>query len=216
VQGIRALCDKYGILYIADEVMVGFGRTGKFWGFQNYPGVVPDIVTSAKGLSAAYMPLAMVAMRQPIKDFFENEPLGWGATYQAHPVPLACGYECVKYLLENDLPGRAKALEPVMTEGITALVEKHPSVRQGRALGLFGCLDLVNADGQYVQQVSGPAAPASLVLKQAMLDEGLFGLFRSPFVHCAPPLVISEDELRDGFERLDRALDKFDAAIASA
>ena len=82
MQGLRALCDKYEIVYIADEVMVGFGRTGKLWGFEHFEGVVPDIVTSAKGLSGAYMPLAMVAMREPIRRFFLEHPLGWGATYQ--------------------------------------------------------------------------------------------------------------------------------------
>jgi len=213
IQGVRALCDKYGIVYIADEVMVGFGRTGELWGFQHYEGVIPDIVTSAKGLSAAYMPLAMVAMRQSLKDFFEDAPLGWGATYQAHPVALACAYECVKHLLEHNIPAHAKAMEATMVEEMGALLERHPSVRQARAAGLFGCLDLVDADGQYVQQVSGPAAPASMELKKAMMDNGLFGLFRPPFLHCAPPLVITEAELRDGFSRLDRSLDTFDKAV---
>jgi len=185
------------------------------WGFQNYEGVIPDIVTSAKGLSGAYLPLSMVAMRQPIKDFFETEPLGWGATYQAHPVSLACAYECIKFLLEKDLPGAAKKLQPVMIECISTIVDNHPSVRQGRAIGLFGCIDLINAEGQYMQNIWDPASPPAIMLKQAMLEEGLFGLFRPPFLHCAPPLVISEEELREGFLCLDRALDKLDVAIAA-
>merc|ERR1712048_1507161 len=81
MEGVRALCDKYDILLILDEVMVGFGRTGKFWGFQHFDGVLPDIVTSAKGLSSAYLPLAVVGMRQKIKDYFLDSPLGWGATF---------------------------------------------------------------------------------------------------------------------------------------
>ena len=83
LQGVRALCDKYEILYIADEVMVGWGRTGKLWGFQHYEGLVPDIVTSAKGLSGAYMPLAMVAMSSELQAFFKDNPIGWGSTYQS-------------------------------------------------------------------------------------------------------------------------------------
>jgi len=214
IQGCRALCDKYGILYIADEVMVGCGRTGKMWGFQHYDGVIPDLVTCAKGLSGAYLPLAAVAMRQPIKEFFESNPLGWGATYQAHPVALACAYECMKYMLEFQVTEHAKALEPLMVQQIGALVEKHPSVRQGRALGLFGCLDLVDAEGQFIQNVQGPMAPAAAILKQALIDNGIYGLFRPPFLHCAPPLVISEGELLDGFQRVDEALDVFDVAIS--
>ena len=86
MQGIRAICDKYGILMHVDEVMVGFGRTGKLFGFQHYPGVMPDIVTAAKGISGAAVPLSMTACSQEIMQFFDDKPLGWGSTYQAHPV----------------------------------------------------------------------------------------------------------------------------------
>ena len=123
--------------------MAGFGRTGKMWGFQHYDGVVPDIVTSAKGLTGSYLPLAMVALREPIRQHFVDAPLGWGSTFQvrwdasrtwrlaythsaiahrpllplqAHPVALACAYECVKHLVKHDLPGHAANLEEVMLE----------------------------------------------------------------------------------------------------
>ena len=206
IEGVRALCDKYDILLIADEVMVGFGRTGKFWGFEHFRGVIPDIVTSAKGLSASVLPLAMVGMRQHIRDFFEDTPLGWGATYANHPVALACAYESVKYLIEKDLPSRAAQLEEVMVEEMQSIVEKHGSVRQGRAIGLFGCFDLVDEKGTSIQKYQDPMPPKVQHLKRAMLEEGLIGLFRPPLLHCAPPLVIEEGELRDGFRRLDRAL----------
>merc|ERR1719386_304415 len=84
MEGVRALCDKYNILLILDEVMVGFGRTGKMWGYQHFDGVLPDIFTSAKGLSASYMPIAVVGVRQKIRDFFMEKPLGWGATFANH------------------------------------------------------------------------------------------------------------------------------------
>jgi len=213
MEGVRALCDKYDILYIADEVMVGFGRTGKVWGFQHFDGLVPDIVTSAKGLSAAYMPLAVVGMKREIKDFFENNPLGWGATYQAHPVSLACAYECVKHLLKEDLVGNAARLEPVMVEEIQKLVDRHQCVRQGRAAGLFGAIDLVGTDGNLIQPLQGPSPDAIGEFRKALADNGVFGLVRPPFLHCAPPLVISEAELRDGFARVDRALTVLDKAL---
>jgi len=205
-EGVRAMCDKYEILLIADEVMVGFGRTGKFWGFQHFEGVIPDIVTSAKGLSAAVMPLAVLGMRQHIKEFFEDVPLGWGATYANHPVALACAYECVKHVIKEQLPSRAAALEPVMVEQMQHLVEAHPSVRQARAIGLFGCLDLVGPDGNMIQQYQQPNPLKVLEFKKAMLEGGLMGLFRPPLLHCAPPLIIDEAELLDGFQRLDKAL----------
>lgn len=103
-----------------------------------------------------------------------------------------------------------------MLEGISMLVERHPSVRQGRAIGAFGCLDLMDAQGNYVQKLQGPVALAAARLKSEMLSQGLIGLFRPPFLHCAPPLVITEAELRDGFQRLDRSLDVFDEIVMSS
>lgn len=213
MEGVRALCDKYEILLILDEVMVGFGRTGEMWAFEHFDDVVPDIVTSAKGLSGAFMPCSMVACREKIRQFFLTEPLGWGATYHAHPVAMACAYECVKFTLSNGLAQRAKDLETVMMEEIQTLVERHSSVKQGRAIGLFGCLDLQGSDGRLIQAVGG-ASPVSLdPFRTALRENGLIGLVRPPFLHCAPPLVITEEQLRDGFQRLSRALKFLDAAI---
>jgi len=210
MQGVRALCDKYNIILILDEVMVGFGRTGKFWGFQHFDGVIPDILTSAKGLSSAYQPIALVGVRQKIKDFFMDTPLGWGATFANHPVAMACAYECVKHIVKENLVANAAALEPIMVEEMGKLVAKHNCVRQARAIGLFGCLDLVGPDGNFIQQYQDAPGPKTQEFRKAMFDEGLWGLFRPPLLHCAPPLIINEEELRDGFERLDRALTKLD------
>lgn len=210
MEGVRAICDKYDILLILDEVMVGFGRTGKFWGFQHFEGVIPDILTSAKGLSSAYLPISVVGVRQKIKDYFMDKPLGWGATFANHPVGMACAYECVKYTIKENLPARAAALEKVMVEELHKIVTKHSSVRQARAIGLFGCLDLVGADGQFVQQFQQPMSPKTMEFRQAMFENGLWGLFRPPLLHCAPPLIIEEDQLREGFRRLDKALRRLD------
>lgn len=214
MEGVRALCDKYGILMICDEVMVGFGRTGTFWGFQNYD-VLPDVVTSAKGLTGAYMPLSMVAVRGHIKEHFETHPLGWGSTFHAHPVSLAAGYECLKFMLEQDLVGHVKnVLEPIMKEQIQRLASKYGSVARGRAIGAFGCLDLVDpASGEPVQSFDGsnckkPAAVAAF--RGALRANGIYGFIRPPAFHCAPALVIKPEELEDGFSRADKALEVFD------
>lgn len=210
MEGVRALCDKYNILLIFDEVMVGFGRTGKFWGFQHFEGVIPDILTSAKGLSAAYMPIAVVGMRQKIKDFFMDQPMGWGATFANHPVAMACAYECVKHTIKHDLTAKAAAMEPIMVKQMSKIVERHSSVRQARAIGLFGCLDLVKEDKSFVQDYQQPQSPKTQEFRKAMFQNGLWGLFRPPLLHCAPPLIITEDELLDGFSRLDKALTTLD------
>ena len=214
MRGVRALCDTYGILYIADEVMAGFGRTGKMWAFQHFDGVVPDLVTSAKGLSSAWMPISMVAMRSDIHEWARDTPVGWGSTFQAHPVAVACAYACVKHMLETDLVGHAASLEPTIAKWQDKLVEKHPSVRQGRAIGCFGCLDLVTPGGQLYQPLTrGPLNPAFGEFKKALMDEGIYGFVRPGVFHTAPPLVVTHEQLDDGFARVDRALDVLDAAL---
>jgi adenosylmethionine-8-amino-7-oxononanoate aminotransferase len=147
MQGVRAMCDKYNIILHCDEVMVGFGRTGELFGFQNYPGVIPDIVTAAKGLTAAALPLSMVACRKHIMEAFEDMPLGWGSTYQAHPVAMACAYETVKYLIKNDVVGHVQRLAPKFGECMQTLAENHPSIKQYRHIGMFGCFDAHTPDG---------------------------------------------------------------------
>lgn len=213
LQGVRALCDKYGILMHVDEVMMGFGRTGKMFGFQNYKGVMPDIVTCAKGISSSAVPLSMMACSQEILDYFEDKSMGWGSTYQGHPVAMAVSYENTKYLLQNDIVGRTANMAPLFEACMQQLVEDHPSVKQYRAIGLFGCLDIQDTEGMNPKLQHEAAGEAFFKYKKAFRDEGLVGLHRFPHVHCAPPLTITEEELIDGFERLDRALHVLDEAL---
>mmetsp|Transcript_20229 Transcript_20229/g.36065 ORF Transcript_20229/g.36065 Transcript_20229/m.36065 type:complete len:505 (-) Transcript_20229:134-1648(-) len=208
MEGVRALCDKYGILMICDEVMTGFGRTGEMFAFQHFDGVIPDIFTSAKGLTGSWQPLSVVGVRQEIKDFFWEHPSGWGSTFQAHPVALACAYASLKHILDTDLLGHVKnTVQPTMISELDRLVSKHSHVKQARAIGAFGCLDLQDpSTGERVMQLGEPMTPKLQAFKKAFNAEGLIGFLRPPQVHCAPPLIISESELLDGFQRLDRAL----------
>ncbi|CAK9098925.1 Uncharacterized aminotransferase YhxA [Durusdinium trenchii] len=210
IEGVRSLCDKYDILMICDEVMVGFGRTGHFFAFQHFEGVIPDMVTSAKGLTGSYLPLSMVGVRQKIKNYFWEKPVGWGATYHAHPVAVACAYETVKYMLKEKIVEKVQSLEHVMMQELQNLVLKHDSVRQARNVGLFGCLDLQNPNGHFIQRLGGASPPEVQLLRQAMRDQGLMALFRPPLLHCAPPLVIQEEQLREGFQMLTKALEVLD------
>jgi len=124
VEGVAALCEQYGILLIADEVMTGFGRTGKMFGFQHFD-VLPDIVTCAKGITASWQPLSCIGVSSEIQDHFRSTPLGYGATYQAHPVAMACAYEVIKHTLDQKIVEHAASMEPVMVECIQQLVDKH-------------------------------------------------------------------------------------------
>lgn len=152
VQGIRALCDKYNVLLIIDEVMAGIGRCGEMFAFQSYEGIVPDIFTCAKGLSGSYLPLSAVGFRKDIQDFYRTNPIGWGTTYQAHPVSCIAGYETMKYMIDNDIIGGVKKMEKVLSKRMTDLLSKHNCLRQGRVRGLFGAFDLVGKDGQLIQR----------------------------------------------------------------
>ncbi|CAL1135235.1 unnamed protein product [Cladocopium goreaui] len=176
IEGIRALCDKF-LVRVASEI-----------------GDVTDVtqVTSAKGLTGSFLPLSMVGVRQKIKDYFWENPVGWGATYHAHPVALACAYETVKYMLKEQIVEKVQKLEPVMMQELQTLVLKHDSVRQARNVGLFGCLDLQNPEGKFIQRLGAPLPPEVQLLRQALRDQGLLALFRPTLLHCCPPLVIQD------------------------
>jgi len=213
MQGVRAMCDKYNILMHCDEVMVGFGRTGELFGFQNYKGVIPDIVTAAKGLTSAALPLSMTACRRHIMEAFEDKPLGWGSTYASHPVAMACAYENVKYMIKEDVIGHVQRLAPTFDDCMRTMVENHPCIKQYRHIGMFGCFDAMLPDGSNPQLQHTAVDKAFVQYKKAYTDNGLIGLLRPPHLHVAPPLIISKDELLDGFERQDKALDVLDEAL---
>ena len=213
MQGVRAICDKYDILLHCDEVMAGFGRTGKLFGFQNFEGVIPDIVTAAKGISSAALPISMTATRKHIMEAFEDKALGWGSTYQAHPVSMACAYENVKWLIKNNVVGHVNSLEPTFMNGMKVIAENHPCIKQYRHVGLFGCFDVQSSDGSFPNLKDTAVEEALVAYKQAYAANGLIGMIRFPHLHVAPPLIISEDELLDGFDRQDKALYALDEAL---
>lgn len=213
MQGVRAICDKYGILMHIDEVMAGFGRTGKMFGFQNYDAVMPDIVTAAKGISSAAIPLSMVACSENIMDYFDDKPLGWGSTYQAHPVALACGYETIKFVVQNDIVGRVQKIAPLFEECMAHLANEHPCIKQYRAIGLFGAFDVQDLNGSNPKLQHEAAPAAFLAYKKAYAENGLVGLHRYPHIHSAPSLIITEEQLLDGFDRLSRSISVLDEAL---
>ena len=142
LQGVRGLCDKYGIVMIADEVMSGFGRTGKWFAVDHW-NVVPDIMTMAKGLTSAYAPLGAVAMKPAIAAHFDNEVFRSGLTYTSHPVSLAAAIANIQVMKEDRLVEHAAAMGPILRRMLTDLGEAHPSVGEVRSIGLFGAIELV-------------------------------------------------------------------------
>lgn len=206
MQGLRAMCDKYGILLVCDEVMAGFGRTGKLFAFEHF-GIVPDIVTMAKGLTSSYLPLGAMGVSDKIAKHFQDNVFYGGLTYNSHPVLLACAEESVKVLLEEGMIENAARLEHVARAEMDRLQAKHPSVKEGRAIGLFGIIDLrKNAAGEPMAPYNG-TSPAMAALAKAFDERGLFTFVRWHSFMCNPPLCITEEQLREAYAIIDECLD---------
>ncbi|EFA76445.1 aminotransferase class-III [Heterostelium album PN500] len=211
LEGMRQICDEHGILMVCDEVMNGFGRTGEMFGFMNSDGVVPDIVTMAKGINGAYLPLGAVACRDHVANFFQKNPIGIGSTYNSHPVTLASAYGALQYFLKNRVLDNVNKMESVLIDCLEQLKAKHPTVKGYRALGLFGIVELQkNAKGEPFVEYNGPAHPAMGALKADFNANGLYTLLRWSSFFTNPPLIINEKELREGFAIIDKALTNLD------
>jgi taurine--2-oxoglutarate transaminase len=207
MQGARALCDKYGIVMICDEVMSGFGRTGKWFAIEHW-NVVPDIITMAKGLTSAYAPLGAVAMKPEIAAAFNHTPFESGLTYTSHPVSLAAALANIQAMKDDQIVQRAAAMGPVLKRMLTDLGEAHPSVGEVRSIGLFGILELVK--DRKTKEPMAPwnsSSPAMNALKKYCLDHGLFLYTHWHTVLIIPPLIITEAQLEEGFAVLDKALE---------
>lgn len=213
LQGVRALCDKYGIVMIADEVMSGFGRTGKWFAVDHWQ-VVPDIITMAKGLTSAYAPLGAVAMKPEIAAAFDERVYQSGLTYTAHPVSLAAAVANIQVMREERIVEHAAAMGPVLNRMLRDLGEAHPSVGEVRSIGLFGILELVRD-----RKTKEPMAPWNstsaemTAFRQYCLEHGLFLYTHWHTVLIIPPLIITEAQLQEGMEVLDKALEITDRAV---
>ncbi|HKV99200.1 MAG TPA: aminotransferase class III-fold pyridoxal phosphate-dependent enzyme [Vicinamibacterales bacterium] len=213
LQGVRAICDKYGILLIIDEVMSGFGRTGKWFAIEHW-GVVPDLLTMAKGLTSAYVQLGAVGMRQEIADKFRSKPFPGGLTYNSHPLACACALANLAVYEEDKLVERAAHTGRLMRQLMDELEAKHPSVGATRSIGLFGVIELVRS--RETREPMAPFAgtsPEMIALGKFFREHGLFTFVRWNYFFTNPPLSITEDELREGFAIIDRGLQITDDAV---
>lgn len=205
LQGLRALLNKHDILLICDEIMAGFGRSGKMFGFE-HGDIVPDIVTMAKGLTSSYIPLGAVGVNDKIAAFFQDNVFWGGLTYNSHPLALATAEACIHVLKEEKLIENAAKLESVMRSEMDRLTHKHPSVREGRCIGLFGMIDLQkNNSGESMAPYNG-TSEAMQKLGAEFREKGLFTFVRWGSFMCNPPLCITEEQLLEAFSIIDDAL----------
>ena len=213
MQGVRRLCDKHGILMICDEVMAGFGRTGKWFAIDHW-NVVPDIITMAKGLTAAYVQLGAVGMRRGIAEQFKDRVFYGGLTYNSHPVACAATLAAIRVYEEDGLIENARRMGALMADLMTDLSLRHPSVGAARSIGLFGLIELVRDAAKRT-----PLAPFNdtsdemIALGKFFRQEGLYTFVRWNTFFTNPPLCITEAELREGFAIVDRGLEVTDRAV---
>lgn len=215
--GVRALCDKYGIVYIADEVMVGFGRVGEWFAVDAFD-VVPDLITFAKGVNSGYVPLGGVVISERIASFFDDVSFQGGLTYSGHPLACAAGVATFDVFERDGILERVRDLgERVVEPEITSWLERHPSLGEVRGRGLFWALELVRDPATREPLVpfnaTGADAAPMVAVAAACKKAGVWPFTHFNRVHIAPPLVIAEDELRRGLAAIDAALEVADGYV---
>jgi len=214
LKAIRKICDKHGILFIADEVMSGFGRTGKWFGV-DYHEVVPDMIATAKGITAGYLPLGALIVSDTIAHHFDDKVLWLGLTYSAHPVCCAAGLETLKIYEDENLLENAQAMGKYIDEQVEVLKDKHASIGDWRNTGLLGCLELVK--NKQTKEAMAPfnAKPEEMVIMNkvaAKLKElGMYAFVRWNYVFIAPPLCITKEQVDEGLAIISEALSIADA-----
>lgn len=206
---VRALCDKYGIMMIDDEVMSGFGRTGKMFGIDNH-NVTPDIMCMAKGLTSGYLPLGGVVVTNKIAEYFDNNPMAIGLTYSAHPTLCAAALENIRIIEEEKLVDKAAEMGRYIESAVEKLKEKHPSIGDFRNTGLLGCIELVKNRKTKEPITPWNAAPADMEITNKMAAKirelGMFTFVRWSFIFIAPPLNITKEEVDEGIEIISQAI----------
>jgi taurine--2-oxoglutarate transaminase len=214
---MREICDRYGVLMIDDEVMAGWGRTGKWFAVDHW-GVTPDILVTAKGITSAYVPLGLCATSKKIADYFEDHYFSHGHTYEAHPMTLGPAVATIEEMQRLNLVERAAELEPYVREKLEALKAKHKSIGDVRGLGLFFAVELVK-DRETKQpfntmadKVEGKPLVVDQIAAKMMADGVAQQAWVSHFV-IAPPLIVTKEELDFGIEALDRHLGIADALV---
>lgn len=209
--GVRALCDKYGILMICDEVMTGWGRTGKLFGFEHFD-VKPDIVTFAKGVTCGYVPLGGCVVSKEIAAYFEDHLLSCGLTYSGHPLACAAGVACVNYYEEAHILENVAEVGKVLGEQLEAIKETHPCVGDVRYIGLFSVVELVKNKETKESLVPYGKDPEGIMRKiiGKLKAKGFMTYSHENMILIAPPLIITKEQLMEELAKLGEVLENVD------
>ena len=209
LQSIREVCDRHGILLICDEVMAGFGRTGKWFAVDHWD-VVPDIVTVAKGINSGYVPLGAMIIRKPIADWVRDRFFAGGLTYSGHPLACASAVASIEIFRDEGVVENAAAMGEWFGTALAGLQDRHPSIGEVRGLGCFWGLELVKSRATREPLVpfngAGEAAAPVARLVKAALDRGLYLMTHWNVIMICPPLTITRAEAEEGIAVLDDVL----------
>jgi taurine--2-oxoglutarate transaminase len=212
---VREICNKHGILLIMDEVMSGFGRTGKWFGFQHHD-IVPDMIAMAKGLTCGYLPFGCLMVSDKIAAKYDDAVLPLGLTYSAHPVSCAAALETLKIYEDDNLIENAEAMGCYLDSRIEDLKQKHPSIGDWRNAGLLGCLELVKNRETKEPMAPFNAKPDEMTVMNkvaAKIKElGMYTFVRWSYVFIAPPLIVTKEQIDEGLAIISEALTIADEA----
>ncbi|NYF11285.1 taurine--2-oxoglutarate transaminase [Leifsonia sp. AK011] len=209
LEGVRALCDEYGIVLIFDEVMCGFGRTGEWFAWQGF-GVTPDLITFAKGVNSGYVPIGGVVISESIANAFEDQVFPGGLTYSGHPLAAASIVGALDAMKSEGIVENAAMIgRDHLGPGLAELAAKHPLIGEVRGLGVFWALDLVD-DPDSRQPVS---AGLMAELKTALVTRGLLPFMADNRIHVVPPCIVTPDEVARALAIYDEALTEVEARL---
>ncbi|GAB2666097.1 aspartate aminotransferase family protein [Gordonia jinhuaensis] len=213
--GVRELCDRHGIVYIADEVMAGFGRSGKWFSVDHFD-VTPDLMTFAKGVNSGYVPLGGVAISQPIYDTFAQRAYPGGLTYSGHPLATAAAVATITAMEDEGVVENAARIgEDVLGPGLRELAAKHPSVGEVRGLGVFWAVEMVsNPQTREPLAPYGGGSEGMNAFVAASKSNGLLSAVNYNRLHMVPPCTVADDEVREALGMLDSALDVADGYVS--
>lgn len=209
LKAVREICNKHGILLIMDEVMSGFGRTGKWFGFENH-GIIPDMIAMAKGLTCGYLPFGCLMVSDTITAKYDDTVLSLGLTYSAHPVSCAAALETIKIYEDEGLIENCVAMGQYVNEQVELLKQKHPSIGDFRNTGLLGCIELVK--NQKTKEPMAPfnAKPDELAVMNkvaAKIKElGMYTFVRWSYIFIAPPLCVTKEQIDEGLKIISEAI----------
>jgi len=209
LKAVRELCNKHGILLIIDEVMSGFGRTGKMFGFENH-GIIPDMICMAKGLTSGYLPLGCLMVTDKIAAKYDDAVLPLGLTYTSHPVSCAAAVEMLQIYEDDNLVEHAASMGKYMDEQLELLKQKHPSIGDWRNTGLLGCIELVKNRKTREPMAPFNAKPDEMGVMNkvaAKIKElGMYTFVRWSYIFVAPPLIVTKEQIAEGLAIISEAI----------